>query len=403
MSRRKLFVPILLLLGMGSFLAGCAPQSPASDSPLAGTTDVTAAGQTPIGHETAALTPTATLISVPMLSTDTNKSLIWYDAHGEFWTMDEDGANRTPVPNSDCCASMRLSPGRTQCPYYRSDGKGKWEAGIVKLSESCEPIIFLSDMSTEDFMYRWSSDDEYVSIAPSYPTESGRYDELYIIELDSGTVFTIELDLIYEFSWLPGKHRLSVQADGFQDRESFGWYIVDPDGTKVQTVYEDAPAEYIDYSPDGQRVAFVAFAPEGSRGMIGRVSVCDIDGRRCEQVTPDWGPYEYGSAWWPRWSPDGNKIVFYGEYSLESAASSVPERIEGVFVVEVNTGEQKLLYEDVVGGPAVWSPDGTEVVLGPMTSKSPNAYRLSVETGERIVLEGSKDVSHILAWAWANK
>jgi Tol biopolymer transport system component len=101
----------------------------------------------------------------------------------------------------------------------------------------------------------------------------------------------------------------------------------------------DVLLDYIDYSPDRQRVAFVK---EGSKGQR-RLFACGVDARDCEEMTPDWGPYEYHSVWWPRWSPDGDKIVFYASYYLRSAVSDVLEGIEGVFVVEVDTGEQRLL------------------------------------------------------------
>jgi WD40 repeat protein len=308
--------------------------------------------------------------------------------------MDEEGGNRTRIPNSWCCHSLTLSSHRTQCAYYPPTDGHRWDAGIPKFTESCEPILYLSDLDTEDLTYRWSFDDKHVAIATSYPIESDKTRMLYVVGIESGHVSAIEADVL-NLSWVPGQHRLLILAGGSQGYAS-GWHLIDPDGTEMLFFLEgvDHVVSYVEYSPDGQRIAFVQ---RGSKKIV-RLFVCDTDGANCTEMTPDWGEVEYDNALWPEWSPDGRRIAFIARY-VESVVGRIRQWTNGTFVVDVVTGEQRLLYEGLLY--LVLSPDSTEVGGVSM----PGVYKLSLETGERTVLESgnSREIHEVLAWVWADE
>lgn len=352
------------------------------------------------------LTPSPTCTTMPSptptpMPTDTpmtkRASRIWYapvEGSG-YWTMDSEGQDRLPVPNTQCCNLFGLSPDKAQCIYIRGDGSGKWNAGVIKFNESCEPIILLHDLETPTLMYSWAFDGRYVGMLPDYPW--GTPQPLYVAEIESRKVLTIGFD-VYSFFWVPQEYRLSVMARKLLGDKG-GWYIVDPDGSDLRTVSEDILATSIEYSPDGQQIAVVLADNE----RIPRLFVCGANGRQCVEMNKDWGEYEYDSARTPKWSPDGSKIAFLAEYYARTATGE-SQWLEGVFVVDVITREQKLLYEDSICCQPLWSPDGKEVALQGKSSRSQDVYKISIETGERTILDdgNSMQIGQLLAWVWAN-
>lgn len=97
-----------------------------------------------------------------------------------------------------------------------------------------------------------------------------------------------------------------------------------------------------DYAPDGDRIAFQAYAD-------GNFDIWTMapDGRDCQQLTDDfWDDRE------PKWSPDGSQIAF----SSDRGGSY------DIWTVDVATGElQQWTDNSVENYEPTWSPDGTEI------------------------------------------
>lgn len=101
-------------------------------------------------------------------------------------------------------------------------------------------------------------------------------------------------------------------------------------------------AEFIEFSKDGQWLAYVAF-PEGTLWR------CRADRTECLQLT-----YPPGYALVPRWSPDGKKIIFF-------------ELLGGrIWEVSADGGNPKQLMPDNPNPQwdPNWSPDGEKIVFG---------------------------------------
>jgi eukaryotic-like serine/threonine-protein kinase len=104
-------------------------------------------------------------------------------------------------------------------------------------------------------------------------------------------------------------------------------------------------AQWLSFSNDGKRVAYVSY-PEG---MIW-VANADGSGRRELTFTP------MQAAGSPRWSPDGSEIVFPGR---ENGAHW------RIYLVSPQGGDPRPLTSgDTNEFGASWSPDGTSIVLG---------------------------------------
>ena len=133
-------------------------------------------------------------------------------------------------------------------------------------------------------------------------------------------------------------------------------------------------AEHVSFSKDGQWVTYVMF-PEGTLWRS------KLNGAERMQLSY---PPLYASL--PRWSPDGQQIVFF---------SVTPGRPSRIYVVSAEGGNpQELLPDD--DHPEAdpwWSPDGTAIVFGSQFSSASSGIRiLDLKTRTLTTLPGSEQV-----------
>ncbi len=134
-------------------------------------------------------------------------------------------------------------------------------------------------------------------------------------------------------------------------------------------------ASFVDFSRDGQWVAYVAY-PEGTLWRR------RLDGSERLQLT--FAPME---AMVPKWSPDGSRILFYG------IGTGTEQR---AFVISVNGGEAKPASAGSGGEMTTcWSPDGDSLMYSdfPFFSKEPGkvaVHLLNLKTQKVETLPGSE-------------
>ncbi len=131
-------------------------------------------------------------------------------------------------------------------------------------------------------------------------------------------------------------------------------------------------AEYLDFSKDGQWVAYVSY-PEGTLWLS------RVDGSDRRQLS-----YPPIYALVPRWSPDGKQITF-----MDGALSKASR----IYTVPTQGGSPLLLLPDDKNPRAdpTWSPDGSKILFG-NGSNDPNADLriLDLSTNRVSTLPGSK-------------
>ena len=155
-------------------------------------------------------------------------------------------------------------------------------------------------------------------------------------------------------------------------------------------------ADCLDYSPDGQWIAYVSYPGR-------ELWKCRRDGSG--KILLESGLLTFH----PRWSPDGNRLAFAG---ARRGVWGEPHRI---YTIDPNGGKAEPVKG--VNGPGFdpnWSPDGKKLVFAPYDfSLVPNQDRhLSIvdwETGELQTLPGSEDMfsprwspdrKHLVALRW---
>lgn len=142
---------------------------------------------------------------------------------------------------------------------------------------------------------------------------------------------------------------------------------------------------FADWSPNGERIAFIA-----SRDGNCEIYLMDADGSDQVNVTNTRADELY-----PSWSPDGNRIVF-----TSSEAGSAQ-----LFVLDLETGEQsQLTNSGLLHNFPDWSPDGSTIVFsGGTETAGPGVvhqiYAVSSSGGsERRLTEGD---SLLVAPKWS--
>lgn len=203
---------------------------------------------------------------------------------------------------------------------------------------------------------------------------------------------------------------------------------------------DDGRSGYPDFSPDGERIAFESFRgyePAGDFDVgLSSIWVIGEDGQGEEQLTRGYGDR------FPRWSPDGERIVFlrwdgdsYQPQILDvdggtTTALDAPvyDRLDWIsddvlagvaqdeqdyttylFQVDVVTGEVQRIDSGVddVGGEVLWSPDGAEFAYVRHVdyrqpydrSARPTIQIHELETGEERTVPGSDTLENrLILW-----
>jgi len=131
-------------------------------------------------------------------------------------------------------------------------------------------------------------------------------------------------------------------------------------------------AEYVNFSPDGQWVAYVTFPDQ----VLWRSKV---DGSERLQLTyPPSRPFN------PRWAPDGKTIAFYDARGGKDSK---------IYAVAPEGGSPRPLLPDDPDSQADpnWSPDGSKIVFGPDSGNPSRSIRiLDLATHQVTTLPGSQ-------------
>jgi Tol biopolymer transport system component len=167
---------------------------------------------------------------------------------------------------------------------------------------------------------------------------------------------------------LPSKDGKKLFVMGSASRGELTRY--DPKSGELSPYLGGISAEFIDFSKDGQWVAYVSYPA----GVLWRSKV---DGSERVQLTSS----RY--ALMPRWSPDGKRIIFY------TVLDGKPPRI---YEVSVEGGlPQPLMPEDSSQQlDPNWSPDGSKIVFGGTAGDPASTIRiLDLPTKQVSTLAGS--------------
>ena len=227
---------------------------------------------------------------------------------------------------------------------------------------------------------------EVADVDPDYQ-ESGLYDGLYRFEYGfyadvspdgSRVVYsTCEYipDELEPWQYSAGYEIAAVNIDGadkerLTENERFDHYPVwSPDGTQLATVANTSVYGSRDEEPFGDSVRLVIISP-------------DIPGRDIDRLLTT----EWVALYPPVWSPDGQRLAF-----IANDREIGDYRIADLYVIGSN-GEGLTRIGETTA-PATWSPDGEELAFASLYGDAPIIYAVRPDgTGRRTVWRGELNI-----------
>jgi len=155
--------------------------------------------------------------------------------------------------------------------------------------------------------------------------------------------------------------------------------VYDLDKKSSAWLTQSERSTYPDWSPDGQRIVYVAH-----ENSVANLYTMSADGSDKKQITN----YVYDTQILnPHYSPDGNSIVF---------AMADKEANLDLFILELASGDIRRITDDPAADyDPVWHPGGDFVSYTSHASSTPNIHTVNLSTG------ASKQVSDVGDAVWA--
>jgi Tol biopolymer transport system component len=184
-------------------------------------------------------------------------------------------------------------------------------------------------------------------------------------------------------------------------------WLMESDGSAARLLLtcEDGQCTNATWSPDGRRLAYERRELNLELGSVGvgpgppRVWLLNLSSGQTWPLLQDNQMLGYA----PRWSPDG-KHLGYSAPSRDSAPSGDPDSQGGVRIVELETGESRLI-PSLAGETGTWSPDGQAMVLTDLAFAGERyanyLVRADLDDGSTHNLSGEMSASSDSSPAWS--
>jgi Tol biopolymer transport system component len=147
--------------------------------------------------------------------------------------------------------------------------------------------------------------------------------------------------------WSPDGKRIAFVAFA----RSGGLAVINADGTGLHVLAKTVSGAHISWSPDGRRIAFAAQVDQ--EGPAIEIFTIDVDGSDLRQVTTQ---SVAGLAVSPTYSPDGSRLLFNVDAGSKEFQALATIRVDG-------SEFRRVAVSTVPFDGGDWSPDGARIVF----------------------------------------
>lgn len=277
------------------------------------------------------------------------------DRHGSglsIWTMNPDGSNPTRLTDEKS---------RTDLPSFIHiyDDRPAWSPDATK-------IAFVSNRDNAGFIYTINADGTNLQ---------------RLTDRDFGGP-----------TWSPDGKKIALVVSRFPwglDKPSSDIYVINSDGTGLTKLISDSGENLgFTWSPDGKQLAFASTRDPDGRSRIWVMNSDGSNQRRLTDIHDTNNPVFYYDAT-PSWSPDGTKILFTGARDFNGTRNCYNVNRSELFVMNADGSSDHAITNDPNRGGIFlfpkWSPDGTKIVtslaLGTIAD-----VRNSIDRGRAIIV-----------------
>jgi Tol biopolymer transport system component len=220
------------------------------------------------------------------------------DGDNEIYLLSNDGLKKLTDNNWDD-TYPRWSPDGKRI-VFSANPQGKYN--LFVMNENGENITQLTNSPEDDMDPAWAPDGRSIVFAKRIKKMMKKQLSIWILDLLSKS----ERKAIPDFR---GSHILpdpspSAPLLAFTGSRMIGWdvFVYDFNSRKYKGLTEGGKACRPRFSPDGQKIVYVSDKADGK----GDIWLMNADGSNQQRLTERDETYDY----FPSWSPDGKQVVF---------------------------------------------------------------------------------------------
>jgi Tol biopolymer transport system component len=313
---------------------------------------------------------------------DEPQRIVYLGAEGSVWLTDVEGADTVQLAEAMGFETAEWAPDgrRLVLTKGRPFVEGNGQIYVVD-AEGGEPRKV-----ADGYAPVWSSDSQRILFVANFTvTEEGAEQSLKVFSLEDDSEATLAAR-----RWVSGLWPIeSVQysADGSLiavyvgglEMEGF-IVVVDGDGELVWEIPDFVyGADGFSWAPDGPRLVYRDSGQPFMGGEEPSLKIASADTQQIIHAVEQ-------PAFWPRWSPDGHRIVAF----LWQEGSAFR-----VVIVDAASGEVVIRSEEVFGdlwsSRPIWSPDGASILFAASQNGQASLYVMDGSDGRlHSVAEGER-------------
>jgi len=164
-------------------------------------------------------------------------------------------------------------------------------------------------------------------------------------------------------------------------------YIVNADGSGLQSLTRDVVAAQPAWSPDGRKIVYSVLSGD-ERDRKGQIYVINADGSSPNALTS-----REETAQFPIWSPDGRYIVYFKAYYRRGFLQVEP------FRMNADGTDQRGFGIDDGSLNAAFSPDGKRLVLGEDSGRAANLFIMDTDGANKRALTSDQFINDRPSWS----